>query len=63
MKYILIAMLAFYAATGWLYWESTRGGSPDSDLGYGIMSFVVGCGAAIITVIYISLAFWNHRFL
>lgn len=63
MKYLLIVVLALSASALWLYRESTKGGSPDEDLGEGILSFVVGCAAAVAAVVYILIAFYRHQWL
>ena len=59
MKYLLIATLIFWALSWWAFKAADR---PGDDFGAVFPALGAGAVSVILTVVYVALAFWNHRF-
>lgn len=60
MKYLLIATLVFYGLSYWTYKAADR---PGDDFGAAVPALFCMAVSVILTIVYVALAFWNHRFL
>lgn len=60
MKYLLLATLMFYGLTYWAYKAADR---PGDDFGAAVPAVLGAAVSVILTITYVALAFWNHRFL
>lgn len=60
MKYLLITLLVFYGLAFW----SGRAASQahGDDFGAAFPAIFCGVVSAILTLVYVGLAFWNHKF-
>ncbi len=59
MKYLLAFTLLCYVLTWWAYKSADR---PGDDFGAALPFIVGGMTSICVTVIYVGLAFWYHRF-
>lgn len=61
MKYLLVVTLTFYFLTFWALANSNR--PSQDDFGGVFLELFCGVTSAVLTLTYIALVFWNHRFL
>ena len=60
MTYLLAAMFVCYGLAYWAYKAADRSGD---DFGAAFPALIMIALSIILTVIYIALVFWNHKFL
>lgn len=60
MLYLLIATLIFGVLTGWAFYAAQHSHGDD----FGAVVPFLFCGAVfvVLVIVYLALAFWNHRF-
>jgi amino acid transporter len=60
MKYLLATTILFLILFFWAF--NVASNAHSDDFGAGILVWIIGLIVAILTIIYIMLAFWNHSF-
>lgn len=58
MKILLAVMIVSWLLSGLAYSAADR---PGDDFGTGLLAWLAIAISIVLTVIYLSLAFWNHR--
>lgn len=61
MKYLLITTVVFWILFGWSAYSASH--AQGDNFGAAFPAIFCGAVSTILTVVYISLVFWNHRFL
>ena len=59
MKWLLLALVIFVVLTIFAFRAADR---PGDDFGAALPALFCGAISAVLGVLYIGLAFWNHRF-
>ena len=59
MKYLLIVTLLCYGVTYWAYRAADRAGDDFGAVFPALAGVALSC---ILSVVYVGLVFWNHRF-
>ena len=60
MKYLLIITLVWYGLSFWAFKAADR---PGDDFGAAFPAIICGAVSMVLTIVYVALVFWNHRFL